>query len=293
MPLGQRRAALRGLHGIVEEPEILLVVRDPLAKEAEAPERRHEKIVEVMGDTAGELADRIQFLGFEELRHRILPLPGAKLDPAFQFLVQRLELLVGGLELRCPLLNPAFEVGIQSLQFPRLPIELHEDPHLGAQDLGNDRDGDVIDSARRIAAQAVGLGHHHRRHEDDRRLFEPGVAADQFHKLETVLLRHADIDQDNRDVGAQEMLQRLPRRLGHEQVLFKVLEDNLVAQQLRRLVVHEKDVHGIGHGHLTREATCAVLPAAPAYSRAWPGNRRLRPPGTSPDRPSSPWRSAQ
>jgi hypothetical protein len=52
----------------------------------------------------------------------------------------------------------------------------------------------------------------HRRDEDDRRILVTGMLADHRGELEAVELGHADIHQDDGDVGAQEALQRLARR---------------------------------------------------------------------------------
>ena len=64
--LGQRRAALRALHGVVEQRHQLGIVRQPLAHQLEAAEHRHQQIVEVVRDAAGELADRIHLLRLEQ-----------------------------------------------------------------------------------------------------------------------------------------------------------------------------------------------------------------------------------
>ncbi len=88
--LGQCRATFGSLDRIVEQPKVLLLGRDAFAQKAEAAKRCHQQIVEIMGDPTSELSDCIQLLGLEELRHRLLALPGTKLDPVFEFLVEGL-----------------------------------------------------------------------------------------------------------------------------------------------------------------------------------------------------------
>ena len=53
------------------------------------------------------------------------------------------------------------ELGVQRLELAGLAVELDEDPDLGAQHLGHDRHGDVVDRADLVAAQMVDLGDLH------------------------------------------------------------------------------------------------------------------------------------
>ena len=64
---GQRDAALGALHGVVEQPDGLVVVGNAFADELEAAHHGHQQVVEIVRDAAGELADRFHLLGLEEL----------------------------------------------------------------------------------------------------------------------------------------------------------------------------------------------------------------------------------
>jgi hypothetical protein len=60
--LGERGAALGARDGVVDEPHELGLVGQALAQQLQAAEDRHEQVVEVMGDAAGQLADRLHLL---------------------------------------------------------------------------------------------------------------------------------------------------------------------------------------------------------------------------------------
>ncbi len=89
------------------------------------------------------------------------------------------------------------------------PEELDEHRDLRPQHLGLDRELDVVDRPQRVAACHAGLELAHRGHEDDRRLLGAGPPADQAGGLEAVELRHVDVEQDHRELVAQERAQRL------------------------------------------------------------------------------------
>ncbi len=59
-------------------------------------------------------------------------------------------------------------------------------------------------------------------------------------KLEPVEFRHADVDEQDGDVGLQQGLQRFPcgRRL--DQVLAELMQNGLVGEQFGRLVVDQR-----------------------------------------------------
>ena len=66
-------------------------------------------------------------------------------------------------------------------------------------------------------------------------LLKARMLADHRGELEAVEIRHADVDQDERDLVLEQVLERLARRGGLEQVLADLGEHDLVAQQLRLL----------------------------------------------------------
>src|SRR6185437_5429856 len=58
--------------GQPDQPLLAIVERDAALDHADAAEHGGEKIVEVMSDTAGKLADRVHFLGLRELALQLL-----------------------------------------------------------------------------------------------------------------------------------------------------------------------------------------------------------------------------
>src|SRR5581483_12288434 len=62
-----------------------------------------------------------------------------------------------GLQRRCALRDAPLQLVVELLQLPALAIELDEDGDFGAQDLGYDRDRNVVDSPHLVAAYAVGI----------------------------------------------------------------------------------------------------------------------------------------
>ncbi len=71
-PLGQLGAELGGLLGLLENLALLLIPEPPLEHLEIAGDHR-EKIVEIMGDAPGELADRLHLLGLAQLLFHLHP----------------------------------------------------------------------------------------------------------------------------------------------------------------------------------------------------------------------------
>ena len=97
---------------------------------------------------------------------------------------------------------------IELLQLAGLAEQFGEHPHLGAQQFRHHRHGEIIDRARLIAAQIIGLRHMNGGNEDDRGLLEARMLADHLGQLEAVQLGHADIHQDDRDLRLEQIGQR-------------------------------------------------------------------------------------
>ena len=89
-----------------------------------------------------------------------------------------------------------------------LAKQFGEHPHLGAQQFRHHRHGKIIHRARLIAAQIIGFRHVDGGNEDDRGLLEARMLADHLGQLEAVQFGHADIDQDDRDLGLEQIGQR-------------------------------------------------------------------------------------
>ena len=69
--LGQRSAALGALQRAIDQPMQARIVGQALAQQIEITHHRHQQIVEVMRDAAGELADRLHLLCLPQLLLRL------------------------------------------------------------------------------------------------------------------------------------------------------------------------------------------------------------------------------
>ena len=112
------------------------------------------------------------------------------------------------LQLRGSLGDAALELLVELLELSRLAIEFGENLHLGAEHLGNDRHRNVIDGAHLVGAQAIDVGQMDRRNEDDRGALKTRMLADHRRQLEPVELRHAYVDEDDRDLVLEQVLER-------------------------------------------------------------------------------------
>ena len=82
------------------------IVRESPQQEIEIAQDRHQYVVEVVRDAAGELAQAFQLLHLVHLCHGHLALAGALFDAAF-------ELGIGLGELGRPLFHPLFQLRVQ------------------------------------------------------------------------------------------------------------------------------------------------------------------------------------
>ena len=69
------------------------------------------------------------------------------------------------------------------------------------------------------------------------------MIVDHRRRLESVHARHAHIEQHDREFLLHEPLERFKPGAGRDQVLAQVLENGLVRQQARRLIIDQQDVH--------------------------------------------------
>ena len=159
-----------------------------------------------------------------------------------ELVIEPLELLGALLKLAGAFRHTPLELLIHLLELTRLAVQLDEHGDLGAQNRRLDRDRHVVHRPTLVALELVQLGQVDGRDEDDRRLPEARMLADDLRELEAVQLRHAHVHQDDGDLGLEQPLQRLAGRARPDQVLAQVGEDGLVAEQLRRLVVDQQDV---------------------------------------------------
>ena len=68
---------------------------------------------------------------------------------------------------------------------------------------------------------------------------ETRMIADHRRKLETVELRHADIDEHDGGIVLEQKFQRFARRRRLDEVFAEFAENFLIGEQLRRLVVDQ------------------------------------------------------
>ncbi len=123
-----------------------------------------------------------------------------------------------------------------------LAIELHEHGDLRLQHLGPHRQLDVVHRAQRVAARDAGFEVGERRHEDDRRVRRAGAATDESGGLEAVELRHADVEQDHRELLAQQRAQRFGAGVRGDDAVVAVGEDRFEREQLVGAVVDQQHV---------------------------------------------------
>ncbi len=247
--LGEIGAALRRADRAVDEAADREVVWHALEQQIKIAQYGHQHIVEVVRHAAGELAEALQLLHLVNLGQRHLALAGALLDASLQLGVAALQLGIGARQLGGALLDPLLEPSVEPLELPRLAIELGEDAHLRAQQLRHDRHGHIVDPARLVTLEAVEIGERDGGDEDDRRRLEARMVADHRRQLEAVELGHAHVDEDDGDVVLEQMREGLSRRLGRDEVLAQLLENRLVAEQLRALVVDQEDINGVLVAH--------------------------------------------
>ena len=92
-------------------------------------------------------------------------------------------------------------------------IELDEHRDLGAQDVGVERLGQVVDGASLIRARHELLVGLHRGQEDDRHAARLAAVADHLRRLEPVHARHGDVEQNDGELLLERRLQGVVARL--------------------------------------------------------------------------------
>ena len=126
-----------------------------------------------------------------------------------------------------------------------LAAELDEHRHLGAQDLGLEGLDHVVHGARGVGQGDLlhlrDLGGE----EDDRDVARARTGADDARGLQAVEPGHADVEEDDRDVLAQQRPQRLLAGLGADQSLAQRLQDRPQRRQVLLVVVDQQDAHRV------------------------------------------------
>ena len=120
-------------------------------------------------------------------------------------------------------------------------VELHQRLHLAAQHVRDHGRQDVIDRAEGVAARRVhlvGEGGD----EDDRRVRGLAPRADELGGFQPVHARHVHIQQHDGEIVLQDLPERLFARVHRDDLLSKLFQDRLIAQQILRQVVHGNGV---------------------------------------------------
>ena len=153
------------------------------------------------------------------------------------------SLAVDCLQLRGSGPNAMFKLGVEPLQLPGLAIKLREDPYLGAQHLRYHRHRNIVDRAHFVATKPVNIADLNGRDEDHRRLLEAGMLADHGGEFEAVQFRHAHVDQNDGDFVLEQIFERFAPGRGDDEIFSEFLQNNFIGEQLRRLIVDQKDVY--------------------------------------------------
>ena len=133
------------------------------------------------------------------------------------------------------------QLGVHSFELAATLMKLDQHCDLAAQDLRYDRYGDVVDCAELVALQPVELADVHGGDEDDRRQLQSRMLPHQARHLEAVHFRHVHIQQDRCELLFEQPFQRLRARERPDALNAQAVQDRLVGQESRRLVVHEQD----------------------------------------------------
>ena len=144
----------------------------------------------------------------------------------------------------------------QRLRLPphqlRLAEQVHEDAHLGAEDVRLVGLEEVVHRAHRVGAQLRHLPARQGGEEEDGRVAAALALADELRRLEAVHLRHDDVQQDDGEVLVSRWRSASrPLRAGDEP-LPQRRQRGLQRQQPLGLVVHQEDGDARSTAALTR-----------------------------------------
>ena len=213
-----------------------------------------ERIAQLMGEDREELVlvpvgflqrlfDTLAFLVLDPQRPvRFLELAVCLLQmPVQQLELARLLFLQAEVGTFEPLICRR-EAGIQLLELLTLQIELDQHGHLAAQNVRHDRNRHVVDRTEPVALQSIELTHVHAGDEDDRRTLVARMIVNHRGGLEPIHARHADVQQDDREVALHQQLERFESGARGHEVLSEPAEDGFVGQQPRGLIVDQQNI---------------------------------------------------
>ena len=122
-----------------------------------------------------------------------------------------------------------------------LAPEIHEDRHLGAQDLRVERLEQIVDRAFLVTAEDVRRVLVYGGEEDDGDVPVAPALLDQLGGLDAVEPGHLHVHQDQGEVRLEQVPQRLLAGMRVHQLLGERLEDGCERHQIRRMVVDHED----------------------------------------------------
>ena len=204
----------------------------------EAARREAGQALDIVADEQGR-EGRVHAAGGDDDRQRaqdrLLPLE----RPAQ--LAFGLELLAADLEVLDE--QPAL-LGALATDLLGLAIEVDEDVDLRLQDQRLDRLEDVVDGAGRVAAKDVQVVLVVGGQEQDRDARRARPRPDHGRELEAVDPRHADVEQDDRELVLEDVAQHLLAGLGEDDLEPGLAQHLLDGEEVARIVVGDEHLRG-------------------------------------------------
>ena len=124
----------------------------------------------------------------------------------------------------------------------REEIKINEDLDFGAQYLGHHRRDHVIYRPQRVALAGADLVGVIGGDENDGDVLGFGAPAYERRRLQTVKPRHVDVQQDHREVLAQDMLQRFFAGRRGDEILAEIFQNGAEDDVLIRPIVDHEDI---------------------------------------------------
>ncbi len=128
--------------------------------------------------------------------------------------------------------------------------QLDEDGDLRPEDVRVDRLEDVVDGSDRVAPEDALVVLRERGHEDDRHMLRARALLDQPRRLVAVQLRHVDVEENAREVVAEELAQGGDAGGSAHEPVAERREDGLEGEEVVLPVVDEEDVGRRDHATL-------------------------------------------
>jgi hypothetical protein len=92
------------------------------------------------------------------------------------------------------------------------------------------------------------------------------MRVDELRRLESIHVRHADIEQHDRELIMHELIERLPAGVRQHQILAELAQDRLIGEQPCGLVIDQQDVHAVIDCHSAR-SDARTAPQGCSHSR--------------------------